>query len=305
MSAHAPKIRLGRLTLANPVMTASGTAGYGDVLATYLPLSSLGAFVTKGISLAPRKGNPPPRIVETPAGMLNAVGLANIGVDRFLSEKLPFLRQAGATVVVNLFAESLEDFGSLAHRLAEAPGVAALEVNISCPNVASGGVHFGQDPAMAAAVTETVRRAAPELPVLVKLSPEAPRIQDVARAVAAAGADALCIMNTLRGLAIDVETRMPRLGNVFGGLSGPAIRPFALRLVHEVSRAVRIPVVGVGGISTWRDAAEFILAGASAVQIGTALFSNPRAPLEILDGLSRWVDRQNATLADLVGAMKS
>jgi len=297
-------VHLGRLTLSNSVMTASGTAGYGDGLARYGDLASLGAFVTKGISLHPRQGNPPPRVVETPAGMLNAIGLANIGLDRFVSEKLPKLASMGVTVIANIFAESMEEFGLLAGRLSETPGISALEVNISCPNVSAGGMHFGQDPRCAALVTQTVRESAPHLPLIVKLSPEAPQIKEVAQAVEAAGADALCVMNTIRGLAIDIDTRRPRLANVFGGLSGPAIKPLALRFVHEVSRCVRIPVVGVGGISDWKDAAEFILAGASAVQVGTALLSNPLAPFQILEGLRDWVDRSHGPLSLLIGSMK-
>jgi len=298
------EVSIGRLRLKNPVMTASGTAGYGENLSNYLDLSALGAFITKGISIKPRHGNSPPRVVETPAGMLNAIGLENIGVDAFISEKLPFLRKQNTTVIINMYATSPDEFGLLASMIARAEGVSALEVNISCPNVQSGGMHFGMDPSAAGEVTRAVREAAPGLPVLVKLSPEAPDIAAVAQSVEKAGADALCVMNTIRGLSVDVETRRPRLANVYGGLSGPAIRPLAVRLVHEVNQCVDIPIVGVGGIRRWCDAAEFILAGATAVQIGTSLLINPLSPIEILEGLSSWVRQNGCSIRELTGAMK-
>ncbi len=296
-------IRIGRLRLRNPVMTASGTCGYGVELARYLDIATLGAVCTKGLSLRPRIGNRPPRICETPAGMLNAIGLANIGVEAFVREKLPALRAAGATVVANVFGETVEEFVQLAQRLAGEQGIHALELNVSCPNVAKGGLAFGTDPARLAEVTRAVRDAV-DLTVIVKLPPETADVGALARSAVDAGADALSVMNTIRGMAIDVRTRRPRIANVTGGLSGPAVRPIAVRLVYEVSRAVPAPVIGVGGVARWEDAVEMMLAGASAVQVGSASFANPRAPLEVLSGLASFCRRQGIDYADLVGAVR-
>ena len=293
---------LGRLTLANPVMVASGTYGYGIEYAEITDISRIGAISVKGISLAPRAGNPPPRVCETPSGMLNAIGLANVGFDVFKNEKMPELRRLGATVVVNTYGTSIEEFGALAEKFDDVDGVSALEVNISCPNVKSGGMHFGMVPEMAAEVTRATK-AATRLPVIVKLSPEAANIVAVAQAVAEAGADALSLINTLRGMSIDIHTRRPRLGNVIGGLSGPAIRPVAVRMVYEVHRAVDIPLIGIGGISTLEDALEFFFAGASAIQIGTANFNNPRAAVEIVDALDAYLDERQTPLADIIGSV--
>ena len=249
------QVSIGDLALKNPVIAASGTFGYGLEYEGFFDVSRLGGICSKGLSLEPRLGNPPPRIRETSAGMLNAIGLANIGVEAFCADKLPRLREIGATVIANLFATSVEDFVTLAKRLDREQGIASLEVNISCPNVTKGGLEFGVDPSAAAAVTRAVR-AATDLPVWVKLSPEAGRVADVARACEEAGADALSAINTIRGLSIDVETWRPHLANRTGGLSGPAIKPIAVRMVWEVCQAVKIPVIGVGGITTAEDAIE-------------------------------------------------
>ncbi|MCP4676273.1 MAG: dihydroorotate dehydrogenase [Deltaproteobacteria bacterium] len=293
-------LKLGPLKLKNPVMVASGTFGYGLEYDGIVDIGKLGAISVKGISLEPRRGNPPPRICETPAGMLNAIGLANIGYRAFVDETLPRLRDLGATVVVNTYGTSINQFVELARLLNQVEGVAALEVNISCPNVKAGGMHFGVSPEPAAAVTRAVREAT-SLPVIVKLSPEATDLVGVAQAVEEAGADAISLINTIRGMSIDVNTRRPRLGPVMGGLSGPAIRPIAVRMVYEVHRAVRIPLIGIGGITNLRDALEFFLAGASAVQVGTASFSNPLASIEIIDGLERYCNDNELTPRDLVG----
>lgn len=306
MVSHEPDLRvtLAGLTLKNPVLSASGTFGYGGEFADFVPPEALGGVVVKGISLLPRRGNPPPRIVETPCGMLNAIGLENEGVEGFLSRKLPFLRERGATVVVNILGDCVEDYAELAARLGAAAGIAALEVNISCPNVKHGGVAFGTDPAMAAEVTRAVKEAS-TLPVIVKLSPNVTDIAAMARAVEAAGADAISLINTLLGMAIDATTRRPRLANVVGGLSGPAIKPVALRMVWQAARAVAIPVIGIGGIATAEDAVEFLLAGATAVQVGTANFVNPSATLEIIAGLRAYLaTHQLATVRELIGALK-
>lgn len=269
------------LVLKNPILTASGTFGYGLEFAPYGDLSSLGGFIVKGLSLAPRQGNPTPRIVETTAGMLNAVGLQNDGVKAFCTKTLPKLPFRETNVIANIYASSVEEFGDLANYLDQVEGIAALEVNISCPNVKEGGVLFGQDPKMAFAVTEAVRRRAPHQHIMVKLSPNVTDIACLAKSVAEAGADSISCINTLLGLSIDYKTRKPRLKNIVGGLSGPAIKPVALRCVWQVASAVSIPVIGIGGISCAEDVLEFLIAGASAVEIGTANFMNPKAAFEI------------------------
>jgi dihydroorotate dehydrogenase (NAD+) catalytic subunit len=267
-------VTLGSLTLKNPIITASGTFGYGLEFMRYGDLTSLGGICLKGISLAPRPGNPMPRIAETPCGMLNAIGLQNVGVEKFLTEKLPFI-PAGTTLIANLYAQSAEDFGELAAIFASQDRISALEVNISCPNVRQGGVAFGQDPAMAAQVTAAVKKRAGSKPVIVKLSPNVTDVTLIARAAEDAGADMLSLINTLSGMAVDIRTRKSRLANVVGGLSGPAIKPVALRMVHQVVRAVNVPVIGMGGISSAQDVLEFILVGAHAVQVGTYNFMRP------------------------------
>ena len=267
-------VNLGSLTLANPIITASGTFGYGLEFMRYGDLSKLGALCLKGISLAPREGNPMPRIAETPCGMLNAIGLQNVGVEKFLKEKLPYI-PAGATLIANLYAQTPEDFGELAAIFVGQDKISALEINISCPNVREGGVQFGQDPLMAAEVVGAVKKRAGAKPVIVKLSPNVTDVRVIARAAVDAGADMLSLINTLSGMAVDIRTRKSRLANVVGGLSGPAIKPVALRMVHQVAQAVNVPVIGMGGITCAEDVLEFILVGAHAVQVGTLNFMRP------------------------------
>ena len=269
------------LLLKNPVLTASGTFGYGLEFMPYGDLTTLGGLVVKGLSLAPRRGNPLPRVAETPCGMLNAVGLQNDGVEAFIQHKLPQLPWRETAVIANLYATSPDEFGQLAGVLAAEEGIAALEVNISCPNVKEGGVLFGQDPAAAASVVEAVKQRAGATPVIVKLSPNVTDIAAIAKAAESAGADAISCINTLTGMAVDVRSRKPLLANIIGGLSGPAIKPVALRCVWQVSRAVKIPVIGIGGVTSALDVLEFMLVGASAVQVGTMSFVRPDAAFHI------------------------
>ena len=295
--------KLGTLELKNPVMTASGTFGYGREFDPVFNVSQLGAIVVKGISLKPMQGNPPPRIVETPAGMLNAIGLANIGIENFIRDKLPWLRDLDTKIIVNIYGHSIDEYGELASALKDVAGVSAVEVNISCPNVDKGGLVFGKDPEVSARVTETVVKNTNK-PVIVKLTPNVSDITMLATTVEQAGADCLSLINTLTGMAIDVATRKPRLGNVSGGLSGPAIKPVALHMVYQVARAVRIPVIGIGGILNVHDALEFLIAGASAVQVGTANFINPRATLDIIDGIKSYCDRKNIrNIQEIIGSI--
>lgn len=297
-------VNIGAWQLANPIMTASGTFGYGEEFTPFVDLSALGAIVVKGISKNPRPGNPPPRVVETASGMLNAIGLQNVGVDRFISEKMPMIRELGAQVVVNILGDSLEDYHDLAVKLEDVEGVAALEVNISCPNVKKGGVAFGTDPAMAAKVTDVVCRASSR-PVIIKLSPNVTDITVIARAVEEAGATAISLINTLIGMAIDIRTARPKLANIIGGLSGPAIKPVALRMVYQVASSVKIPVIGVGGITTLEDVVEFMMAGATAVQIGTANFVNPAVSGELVTGFRKYLqDTCRESAMELVGSVK-
>lgn len=268
-------VDLNGLRLKNPIITASGTFGYGLEFSPYGDLSGLGGIVVKGLSLKPRSGNPTPRIAETPCGMLNAIGLQNIGAPAFVREKLPYLPWQQTAIIANLYAQSPEEFAELAGYLAKQKEIAALEVNISCPNVRQGGVQFGQDPDMAAQVTRAVKDKSGKKPVIVKLSPNVADITAVALAVEKAGADILSLINTLGGMAVDIEKRQPRLANVYGGLSGPAIKPVALKMAHQTARAVSIPVIGMGGITCARDVLEFMLVGARAVQVGTANFLAP------------------------------
>ncbi len=294
------------LHLKNPVLTASGTFGYGMEFAPYGDLTSLGGIIVKGLSLLPRDGNLCPRIVETTAGMLNAVGLQNDGVEAFCKEKLPRLPWQHLPVIANLYATSPAEFGELAARLDAEEGVAALEVNVSCPNVKSGGILFGQDPGLAAAVTRAVRDAAPNKPLIIKLSPNVTDIALMARSVQDAGADMISCINTLSGMAVDVARRAPRLANVIGGLSGPAIKPVALRCVWQVCQAVDIPVIGLGGICSAEDVLEFILVGAHAVQIGTANFISPDRAFEIVKELPAVCRQLGVTsLDELRGSLKT
>ena len=298
-------VQVDDLSLKNPVLTASGTFGYGQEFAPIMDPSLLGGVVVKGISLKPMAGNPPPRIVETPCGMLNAIGLANVGLEVFLSEKLPMLQDLNTCVVVNIYGHSLDEYGAVAAGLKGASGVAALEVNISCPNVEQGGMAFGTDPAVAARVTKRVLKET-DKPVIVKLSPNVTDIRVIARAVEQAGAHALSLINTLTGMSIDIEKRTPKLANGSGGLSGPAIRPVALHMVHQVVGAVNIPVIGMGGILEASDALEFLMAGAQAVQVGTANFANPRVSLDILEGIEQFLrDHHIGSVREIVGSLKS
>jgi dihydroorotate dehydrogenase (NAD+) catalytic subunit len=295
-------VKVGELTLRNPVLTASGTFGYGLEYDDLYDVAELGGICTKGLSLEPRAGNRPPRICETAAGMLNAIGLANVGVEEFCAEKLPKLRQRGVTVIPNIFGTNVEQFVSLAERFNGEKGIAALELNISCPNVEHGGLAFGIDPQTAAEVTAAVR-AVSALPIWVKMTPEAGDLAAVGRACQQAGANALSAINTIRGLAIDIETRRPKLHNRTGGLSGPALKPIALRMVWELARAVDIPIVGIGGISSGADAIEFLLAGATAIQVGTANLVDPMASRKVLDGLAEYCRRHKVRPAELVGKL--
>lgn len=284
-------MRIGSLKLKNPVMTASGTFGYGEEYAEFLDLNRLGAIVVKGLSLLPKEGNPPPRIVETAAGMLNAIGLQNIGVENFIREKLPFLKQFDTSVIVNFFGDSIGEYTEVAEKLNSADGVHALEMNISCPNKQAGWCIFGTDPRVTREVVAAVRSVT-ALPLIVKLSPNVADIALMARVAADAGADALSLINTITGMAIDIRTRKPKLGNITGGLSGPAIKPIAVRMIYEVYKAVKIPIVGMGGIMGAEDAIEFLIAGATAVAAGTANFIRPAAAIEILDGIIEYMERE-------------
>jgi len=298
------KTQIASLELKTPVMVASGTFGYGEEFSEIYDISKLGAVVTKGLSLKPREGNSIPRIIETASGMLNAIGLANVGVDVFLSEKLPFLVKKGATVIVNVFGSSVDEYAMVASRLNGVRGVSAVEVNISCPNVKDGGVQFGTTPKAVAKVTNAVRKVFSRT-VIVKLSPQVSDITVIAKTAVDAGADAISLINTVPAMAIDIESRRPVLSNVTGGLSGPAIKPLALKLVYDAARAVNVPVIGLGGITCVEDAIEFFLAGASAVQIGTANFVRPTAALDIINGLEDYCCRKNiSSINEIVGALK-
>jgi len=290
---------LGPLTLNNPLINASGTFGYGVEYADFVDVARLGGVSVKGISLDPRPGNLPPRTVETSAGMLNSIGLANIGVDAFIDDTMPRLRELGVTVIVNTFATSVEDFVTLAQRFNEVEGIAALELNISCPNVHAGGMHFGVSGKAAGEVTAAVRGAT-DLPLMVKLSPEAGDIGEVARGVEAAGADIITMINTIRGMVIDVDRQRPMLGQKMGGMSGPALKPLAVRMVYEVYQQVNIPIIGMGGIGSLRDVLEFFMAGAGAVQVGTANYAEPGISLRLADELDAYCAERDISPADLV-----
>jgi len=297
-------IEIGPLKLKNPVMTASGTFGYGEEYAPYVDLNRLGAIIVKGLSLTPRRGNPSPRIMETPAGMLNAIGLQNVGVKSFIRDKLPYLRQFDTAIIANVYGETIEEYLRISEILTAAEGVHALEINVSCPNVKKGGVAFGTDPDMVAEVTAGVKRVT-DLPVIVKLSPNVTDIAVMAKAAEAAGADAVSLINTITGMSVDVEKRIPHLKNVTGGLSGPAIKPIALRMVWQVASQVQIPVIGIGGIMSAADALEFFIVGARAIQVGTANFVEPRATMSIIEGIEAYMKRHHIVdMDDLVGSLK-
>jgi dihydroorotate dehydrogenase (NAD+) catalytic subunit len=293
------------IKLKNPVLTASGTFGYGEEYADIVDLNRLGGIIVKGVSLKPIIGNPPPRIWETPSGMLNAIGLENPGIEVFLRDKLPFLRNYDTAVIVNIFGYSIEEYVGVAERLDGAPGVSALEVNISCPNVKAGGIVFGTNVRSAFELLLAVRKAT-RLPVIAKLSPNVTDITEFAKAARDAGCDGLSLINTLLGMSIDVRSRRPRLANCTGGLSGPAIRPVAVRMVWQAAKAVSIPIIGMGGIMTAEDALEFILAGASAIAIGTANFVNPRATVDVAEGIGDFLRQQGiGSIRELVGQVRT
>lgn len=292
------------INMNSPLMSASGTYGYGKEFASFYDLNLLGAIVVKGITMKPRAGNSGQRLIETPAGLINSIGLENPGVEGFLVQEMPFLRESGVPVIVNISGNTPEEYAALAERLDGERGIHALEVNISCPNVKQGGMAFGASCDMAAAVTADVRKRT-HLPIIVKLSPNVTDIASIAKAVEAEGADGISLINTLLGMGIDINKRKPYLDNTFGGLSGPAVKPVALRMVWQVAGAVSIPVVGMGGISTWQDAVEFFLAGASAIAIGTANFFNPMAVPEIIAGLNTYLKSANMShISELVGAAR-
>jgi dihydroorotate dehydrogenase (NAD+) catalytic subunit len=296
-------VNLGGIALRNPVLTASGTFGYGTEFSPFLDLRRLGGFVAKSLTLAPRFGNPPPRIAEAPSGMLNAISPENVGVDRFIAEKLPALPD-GVTVIASIFETAIEGYAEVAKRLSTVPRVAGIEVNASCPHVKSGGIEFGQDPLVLAELVRAVRRSTTR-PLLVKLSPNVTDIAAMARVCEGEGADAICLINAVQGLEVDPETRRPVLGNILGGLSGPAIRPIALRMVWQASRAVSLPICGIGGITSAGDVVKFLLCGATAVQVGTTNYLDPTAAGQIVDDLEAYLLRHGIDrVSDLVGALE-
>jgi dihydroorotate dehydrogenase (NAD+) catalytic subunit len=297
------KVDIGGVDLKNPIMTASGTFGYGKEFDELIDLNQLGGIIVKGLSLLPSPGNPPPRIIETPCGMLNAIGLENIGIEAFINEKLPFLANFSTPVFINVYGKSVEEYSAMASRIDELDGIAGLEVNISCPNVKAGGVAFGVDCSAAAEVVEQVRKKTTK-PLMVKLSPNVTDIVEIAKSVEGAGADSVSLINTITGMMIDIEKRKPVLANVTGGLSGPAIKPVALRMVWQVAQAVKIPVIGIGGIMNAEDAIAFFIAGATAVQVGTANFVNPRATIDIIEGVTTYLEQHDLTHVDeLIGSL--
>ncbi len=297
-------VEIAGLKLKNPVMPASGTFGYGEEYASFLDLEDIGAIVTKGLSLKPKAGNPTPRICETISGMLNAIGLQNVGIDDFIKYKLPFLREVNTPVIVNFFGNTLEEYGEVAKRLSDIPEVAGVEMNISCPNVKQGGIVFGTDPQAASQAVSLVRKNLSK-PLVVKLTPNVTDITVVARAVEEAGADAISCINTLTGMSVDVKTRKARLANRTGGLSGPAIRPVAVRMVHQVVQSVKVPVIGVGGIVRAVDALEFLIVGASAVQVGTANFVDPEAMITIIKGIEDFcIEEGVSDISEIIGSLQ-
>ncbi|MFC1811931.1 dihydroorotate dehydrogenase [Thermodesulfobacteriota bacterium] len=297
-------VNIGGIALKNPVMTASGTFGYAQEFARYIDLNRLGAIVVKGLSLNPSKGNLPPRIVETACGMLNAIGLENVGIEVFIEEKLPFLKEILTPTLINIYGKEIEEYAKIASRIDDLEEVAGIEVNISCPNVKTGGLAFGVDPVSAHNVAKAVR-ARTSKPVIVKLSPNVTDITEIARSVEDAGADSISLINTITGMAVDVETRRPRLHNITGGLSGPAIKPIALRMVWQVAQTVKIPVIGIGGIMKAEDALEFIIAGATAVQVGTANFVNTNTTIDIIDGIEAFlIEKKINSIADVIGSLE-
>lgn len=296
-------VNIGKLKLKNPVMTASGTFGYGEEYSEFIDLNNLGAIVVKGISLKPMEGNPPPRICETPCGMLNAIGLQNVGLKRFLKEKLPFLRKYDFKIIVNVFGSSISEYLKIAETLDEA-GVDAIELNVSCPNVKKGGMIFGTDRKMLGRLILKLRSSVKNAVLITKLSPNVSDIKEFAKIAEDSGSDAISLINTIPGLSIDINTRKPKIKNITGGLSGPAIKPIALRMVYEAYKTVKIPIIGMGGIMDAGDAIEFMIAGATAIAVGTANFVNPRATTDILNGLIEYMEKENIQkINDLTGSL--
>jgi len=299
------KTDIGGIELENPVMTASGTFGYAVEFEELVDLNRLGGIIVKGLSLKPSMGNKPPRIVETACGMLNAIGLENVGIEAFAKEKLPFLKKLSTPVFTNIYGKSISDYALLAARIDELNEIAGIEVNISCPNVKAGGLAFGVVPETAAEVVSAVRKKTSK-PLIVKLSPNVTDITQIARAVEGAGADSLSLVNTITGMSIDIETRRSKLANITGGLSGPAIKPVALRMVWQVAQSVKIPVIGVGGIVCAEDALEFLIAGAAAVQVGTANFVNPHATIDIIEGIEEFlIEKKISSIRDIIGTLET
>jgi dihydroorotate dehydrogenase (NAD+) catalytic subunit len=297
------KVHIGGLDLQNPVMTASGTFGYANEFRDLVDLNRLGGIIVKGLSLEPSRGNKPQRIVETPCGMLNAIGLENVGVEEFIREKLPFLKTLSPPIFVNIYGKRIEEYAEIANRLDDTNGVSGIEVNISCPNVQAGGIAFGVDPKEAEKVVRAVRGKTSK-PLMVKLSPNVTDVTEIAESVESAGADSISLINTLTGMAIDIEARRPMLDNITGGLSGPAIKPIALRMVWQVAQKVNIPVIGIGGIMTAKDAIEFLIAGAIAIQVGTANFINPHATIDVIEGIEKYLsERGISRVTDIVGTL--
>jgi len=297
------RVTLGEITLKNPVLTASGTFGYAGEFEKLIDLNRLGGIIVKGLSLEASRGNPPPRIVETPCGMLNAIGLENVGLQAFVKEKLPVLKKIDVPVFVNIYGKTIEEYAELASRLEDIEGVSGIEVNISCPNVTCGGMAFGAYPESAAQVVNAIRQRTTRH-MMVKLSPNVTDITEIARSAEGEGADSISLINTITGMAIDIETRRPKLANITGGLSGPAIRPVALRMVWQAVQAVNIPIIGVGGIMTAKDALEFLIAGAVAVQVGTANFITPHAAIDIIEGIKIFLEERNiAEIGDVIGTL--
>lgn len=297
-------VQIASLSLKNPVITASGTFGYGEEYSEFFDIGRLGAIVVKGLSINPKKGNPPPRIIETPAGMLNAIGLQNIGIEAFINDKLPFLRQFKTPVIANFFGDTVDEYIRAAEALSNANGVHALEMNVSCPNKEAGWCIFGTNPETLRHVVSMVRKAT-RLPLIVKLSPNVTDIGLMAKVAEDSGADAVSLINTLTAMCIDIDRRKPALGNITGGLSGPAIRPVAVRMVWEACKAVKIPVIGMGGIMNFKDALEFLIVGARSVAVGTANFVNPSATMDIIDGIENYmIEKGFADINQLIGSLK-
>ena len=299
------EVKIGNMILKNPVMPASGTFGYGEEYSKLIDLNKLGAVVTKSVRLKPSMGNPPPRLTETPAGILASIGLQSIGLEAFLKEKIPFLRKLDTKIIVNISGDTVEDYVELARRLDKVEEVDAIEINISCPNVKKGGMLFGVDPKITYELVSQVRETTKRLTIITKLTPNVTDITEIAEAAIKGGTDALCLINSPLGMAVDVERRKPKLAMVVGGLSGPAIRPIGVRAVWQVSRKFKIPIIGVGGIFTANDALEYLIAGATAIQVGTANFVNPNAMIEIIEGIKDYMRRHEIDdINKIIGSLK-